>query len=625
MKLLFLLYHKYIYSQCLSKKLLLAYTGGNFGYFFIMASGDAVQQIKDRLNIIDVVSPYVELARAGRHFKGRCPFHQEKSPSFHVSPERGTYHCFGCGVGGDIFSFVQAIDGCDFKEALKILAGKANVELVAENPQKKTERDELVAVLEAATAFYEIGLSNSVDAAAYLERRGVTAETIKKWRIGYAPGPPLSGWRELKTHLGTLGFKPEVMTRAGLIKSSEGGKEEFDVFRDRVMFPMSEQNGKIVAFSGRILAKDTEAPKYVNSPETELYHKSELLYGYDRAKHGIRNLGFWLLVEGQFDVVMSHQAGYTNTVAVSGTAFTVHQAQLLERLSSKVVLALDSDKAGIAAMKRAADLLLRRGIDVKVAAMPDGADPADMILADPKSFKTAIGHSVHVIEFLLTHLRKTVDDDRTFKLRAREEIIPFVTLIPNHIDQEHFEQIIADGLGTTKDAVHFEVMRISEETAKVPKPGAAPIPQIIVPSVKSGDAPRKETALHYLLAASTVVAPEVAAIIDRETALIVGPELVAAEQAAAASIMSKLAFPIEAFIEKSSPRVQIEEFTHKLNYLREVTLKEKLLLERTILKELEQSGGGDTTAIMQRILDLQRQLQMAAYTPDIFTASAKNL
>jgi DNA primase len=587
-----------------------------------MASGDAVQQIKDRLNIIDVVSPYVELTRAGRHFKGRCPFHQEKSPSFHVSPERGTFHCFGCSVGGDIFTFTEMIDGVDFKEALKILAGKANVELVPENPQKKTEREELFAVIEAATAFYENGLTNSADARSYLERRGVTAETIKKWRIGYAPGPPLAGWRELKTYLGTLGFKPGVMLRAGLIKSSEGGKEEFDVFRDRVMFPLSEQNRKIVAFSGRILAKDSEAPKYVNSPETELYHKSELLYGYDRAKHGIRSLGFWLIVEGQFDVVMSHQAGYTNTVAVSGTAFTLHHAQLLERLSTKVVLALDSDKAGIAAMKRAADLLLRRGIDVKVAAMPDGADPADMVLSDPKAFKAAVGHSTHVIEFLLAHLRKTVEDDRTFKLRAREEIVPFVTLIPNHIDQEHFEKVIADSLGTTKDAVHFEVTRIAEEAAKNLKVGVSataqqkPEPAAVAPVVHA--APRKETTLHYLLAAVTVVSPEVAAVIEREMKTIIGTDIVEAERAQAGPILSKLAFPIEAFLEQSSDRVQAEEFTHRLNYLREVTLKEKLLIEKNNLKQLEQAGDPDTVVVLHRVLELQKQLQIAAYTPEIF-------
>ncbi len=583
-----------------------------------MASGDAVQQIKDRLNIIDVISPYAELHKSGRHFVARCPFHSEKSPSFHVSAERGTYHCFGCSVGGDMFSFIQMIDGVDFKEALKILAAKANVELVPESPQKKTERDELFAVLEAATQFFEIGLTNSVDAAAYLERRGVTAETIKKWRIGYAPGPPAAGWRELKTHLGTKNFKPTTMQLAGLIKSSEGGKEPFDVFRDRVMFPMSDQNGKIVAFSGRILAKDTEAPKYVNSPETPLYHKSELLYGYDRAKHGIRSLGFWLIVEGQFDVVMSHQAGYTNTVAVSGTAFTEHHAQLLERLSNKVVLALDADKAGIAAMKRAAELLLKRGIDVKVAAMPDGADPADMVLSDVKSFKTAIGHSVHVIEFLLAHLRKTVTDDRAFKLRAREEIIPFVTLIPNRIDQEHFIGKIAEALGTTKDAVHFEVGRIQEEkksTAPAVVPKAPATSAVVAPA-----APvlRKDNTFQYLLAAVTVTVPEVQSILERELTVIVGDEDIKKEQTAAAPAIAKLAFQIESFTEKNSSRLQIEEWVYKLNQLREILIKEKITAARTELNQLAETGG-DVAEVLTRVQQLQKELQVPPYTPELFT------
>jgi DNA primase len=581
-----------------------------------MASGDAVQQIKDRLNIIDVISPHTELHKSGRHFVARCPFHQEKSPSFHVSAERGTYHCFGCGVGGDMFSFVQMIDGVDFKEALKTLAAKANVELVPESPQKKSERDELFAVLKAATQFFEIGLSNSVDARAYLERRGVTAETIKKWRIGYAPGPPAAGWRELKTHLGTLNFKPTTMQLAGLIKSSEGGKEPFDVFRDRIMFPMSDQNGKIVAFSGRILAKDSEAPKYVNSPETPLYHKSELLYGYDRAKHGIRNLGFWLIVEGQFDVVMSHQAGYTNTVAVSGTAFTEHHAQLLERLSNKVVLALDADKAGIAAMKRAAELLLKRGIDVKVAAMPDGADPADMVLSDVKSFKTAIGHSVHVIEFLLAHVRKLVSDDRAFKLHAREEIIPFVTLIPNRIDQDHFIGKIAETLGTTKDAVLFEVRRLEEEK-KTSSPAVAVTPSSSLAPSAAAPVLRKDNTLQYLLAAITVTAPSVKIILERETRAIVGEEVTETERINAATPIAKLAFQIETFIEKNSERLQLEEWVHKLNQLREIVIKEKIAAARMELHDLSQTGG-DMTPVLARVQELQKELQTPPYTTELF-------
>ncbi len=585
-----------------------------------MASGDAVQQIKDRLNIIDVISPYAELVKSGRHFVARCPFHSEKTPSLHVSPERGTYHCFGCGVGGDIFSFIQAIDGVEFKDALKTLAEKAGVELVPENPQKKTERDELVAVIEAATTYFENQLPNMVDATAYLERRGVSKETIKKWRIGYAPGPPFASWRELKTHLTNEKFLPSVMSKAGLIKSAEGGKEPFDTFRDRIMFPLRDQAGRVVGFSGRILAKDTEAPKYVNSPETELYHKSELLYGYDMAKQGIRNLGFWIIVEGQFDVVMSHQAGYTNTVAVSGTALTLHHVQLLERLSNKVVLALDSDKAGIAAMKKSADLMLRRGIDVKVAAMPDGADPADMILEDPKSFKTAVGHATHIIEFLLAHLRTTTPDDRAYKLKATAEVIPFITLIPNMVDRDHFEGITATALGTSKDAVHAEVLRVLEAEKREPIKNTEqrestathkqpePIATIL----------RKEGTLHYLLAALTVVPLPVKEILEREIKTIVGEEVFGQEGNDGAEHISKLTFQIEQFIEKSSYRLQIEEFTHKLNQLHKLTVEGKIAIERAALREIEAIGEGDTMPVLLRVNELRRQLQAAEYSVSIF-------
>ncbi len=585
-----------------------------------MASGDAVQQIKDRLNIIDVISPYAELTKSGRHFVARCPFHSEKSPSFHVSPERGTYHCFGCGVGGDIFSFIQAIDGVEFKDALKTLAERAGVELVPENPQKKTERDELVAVIEAATTYYEHQLPNMVDATSYLERRGVTKETIKKWRIGYAPGPPLAGWRELKTHLINEKFLPGTMLKAGLIKSAEGGKEPFDTFRDRIMFPLRDQSGRVVGFSGRILTKDSDAPKYVNSPETELYHKSELLYGYDMAKHGIRNLGFWIIVEGQFDVVMSHQAGYTNTVAVSGTALTLHHVQLLERLSTKVVLALDSDKAGIAAMKKSADLMLRRGIDVKVAAMPDGADPADMILSDPKSFKTAIGHAVHIIEFLLAHLRKENTDDRAYKLKATAEVMPFITLIPNMIDRDHFEGVTATALGTTKDAVHAEVMRLLEEQKRQPvQYKEVSTEKISTPPTETMTAIlRKEGTLHYLLAALTVVPAAVREVLEREIAVIVSPEVLESERTNGSAHISKLTFQIEQFIEKSSYRLQIEEFTHKLNQLHKLTVEGKLAQEKAQLREIEAGGEGDTMPVLLRVNELRRQLQATEYAPSIF-------
>ncbi len=575
-----------------------------------MASGDVVQQIKDRLNIIDIVTPYTELHRAGRHFKGRCPFHSEKSPSFHVSPERGTYHCFGCGVGGDIFSFVQAIDGVEFKDALKTLAQKANVELVPENPQKRTERDELYAILEAATVYFAGQLETNSEARAYLERRGVKAETIAKWRIGYASGPPQAGWRDLRKHLSAAGYTDAQMLRAGLIKQAETGKEPFDVFRDRVMFPLRDQSGRVVAFSGRILHPHETAPKYVNSPETELYHKSELLYGYDFSKQGIRHLNFWLIVEGQFDVVMSHQAGYGSTVAVSGTALTLHHVQLLERLCRNVVLALDADKAGIAAMRRSAEIMLGRGIDVKVAKLEPGADPADMVLGDVGAFKKAIGSSVHVIEFLLEWLRTTVTDDRAYKLKVHDEVLPFVKLIPNRIDQEHFEGIIASALGTTKDAIHFEVQRLLQQ----PAPITAQVPSVEknaqAPVIKSAHERQSiADAVTYLLAAERVLL--VGSTKIRDTLMHDIEDFAAVRASIPDAAIDAACFEIERLYEKWTPRSLVEDLVYRLSRVRAQYLKDRLTELRA---ESENAGSPEET--LQKTLLIQKKLQIPPYPPD---------
>lgn len=425
---------------------------------------DTVQQIKDKLDILEVISPYVELHKAGKNYKGKSPFTAEKTPSFFVSPDRGMYYCFSTSQGGDMFTFIEKMEGVEFKEALKILADKAGVELVPEAPEKKTARDRSFSALAAAATFYTERLEANAEAQTYLEQRGVTEFTRKKWQIGYAPGPPKGGWREVKEALEGQGYTKDELQRVGLIKTTEGGKEPYDVFRDRIMFPMRNAGGKVVAFSGRILSQDSEAPKYVNSPETELYKKSELLYGYDMAKTGIRNLDFSLIVEGQFDVVMCHQAGYNNAVAVSGTALTPEHVRQLERLSDRVVLALDADKAGIAAMKRGADVMLRRGIDVKVAELPLGKDPADLIQVNPADFKKVVGKSVHVIEFLLHVLKEQYPDERTLKLKTRTEILPFVLLLPNRIDQDHFVSVIAKAIGSSKDAIRFEIDRLREES-----------------------------------------------------------------------------------------------------------------------------------------------------------------
>lgn len=425
---------------------------------------NAVEVIKERLNIVEVIGSYVQLQKAGRSFKGKSPFTNEKTPSFFVSPERGMYYCFSSGKGGDIFTFIEEMEGVDFKGALKILAERAHVELVPQNPQKRTQLEALHALLDAAASYFETTLKTHDTIRAYLHKRGVTDQSIAKWRIGYVP----DGWRNLKDHLTQRGSSDAMLLRGGLVKRATEGNSLYDVFRDRVMFPISDSAGRIVAFSGRAMGSDPALPKYVNSPETELYEKSHILFGYHIAKHSIRSANFSLIVEGQFDLVLAHQAGFSNTVALSGTALSAHHAALLLRLSSRVVLALDADRAGINSMQRVAHILLPRGMDVKVAVLPEGKDPADLVAEDPARLKAAVRGAVTVIEFLLAILKKTTRDERAFKLRVRDEVLPFILRIPSHIDREHFEEVISQALATTVDAVRSEVERIAQAARTTP-------------------------------------------------------------------------------------------------------------------------------------------------------------
>ncbi len=551
-----------------------------------MSSGDSVQKIKDRLNIEDVVSSYVELHKAGKNFKGKSPFTNEKTPSFYVSPDRGMYYCFSSSQGGDIFTFVEAMEGVDFKGALKILADKAGIELVPEDPKKRTERDRQYEVLEEATKFFEQKFSDKAEAQKYLIDREVEVQTRARWRVGYAPGPPDSGWRELKSHLENLGYAKEEMVRAGLIKGLDTGKEPYDVFRDRVMFPIMDASGRVVAYSGRILTKDSEAPKYVNSPETELFVKSDILFGYDKAKEGIRKLNFSLIVEGQFDVVLAHQVGYNNTVAVSGTALTPHHVDLLQRLSNRVVLALDADRAGIAAVKKAADLMLGRSIDVKVVKIKEGEDPADMIATDPQSFKDAVSQAGHVIEYLLDILEESKSDDRTFKLLVREEVLPYVAKIPNAIDREHFETLIAGRLDTTKDAIHIEVNKILEklnlktESVQDIKP-----PVLVNRDQFDSYAEQIFAALRYL--SKFEDQKHVPLNIENKMKQVLGERFTDLNQEMDEARLNKILMQFEKTYESFPNQAFFENFVAKINRFHEMHLKMELLKQSELMKKFE--------------------------------------
>jgi DNA primase len=451
---------------------------------------DTVQQIKDRLSITDVVSQYTKLERAGMNLRSRCPFHAEKTPSFIVSPDRGTYHCFGCGVGGDMFTFVQQIEGVDFKGALKMLADKAGVELVFSKGEEKDEKDRLFEAMDAATLFYQSRLTD--EAKKYLHDRGVEDATARAFRIGWAG----DGWTELTDHLKGKKFSEKEIVDAGLAKSGDKGLT--DKFRNRIMFPIADTAGRVVAFSGRTFGPNAhpDAPKYLNSPETPLYHKSRILYGFDRAKQTIRKHGFAILVEGQMDLIMSHQAGWANAVAVSGTAFTVEHAALIKRMSENLVIALDADEAGFKAAARSARASLQQGMNVKVAQLPDGSDPADLILKEgPDAWRERIREAKDIIAFLLDVLEKRAKDKDAFRRTVEGAVLPFLADVQSPIAREQYQKEIAERLGVSANAVASATKLVKVESHLPAQAG----PVVKKEEVRPADAPNRIKQAYALL------------------------------------------------------------------------------------------------------------------------------
>jgi len=431
-------------------------------------SNSPVEKIKERLSIEEVVSSYLKLDRAGSNFKARCPFHNEKTPSFFVSPDRGSYYCFGCGAKGDIFTFVEEFEGLDFKGALKLLANQAGVVLEKFNKEEESEKEKLYRIMEEATKFFVANLSECKEVGEYLKARGLTEASIKDFDIGFVKNE----WRELYFYLQKKGFKDSEIEKAGLAKRSEKGF--YDRFRGRIMFPISDSSGRVIAFSGRLFVDDGKSAKYLNSPETPIFSKSSVLYGLDRAKSAIRKNDFSILVEGQFDLVLSHQAGFRNTVASSGTALSdseiskenvVSNLGLIRRLSSNIVLAFDADKAGVKAAERASKIALSLGMDVKASALPEGVDPADLISkGGPEAWREAIRNSKHIIEFLLEKvLNKEEKDPRYWGREIKEKILPYVSAIDSSIEKAHFIKKISDRSQIPETALKDDLQKVDQE------------------------------------------------------------------------------------------------------------------------------------------------------------------
>ncbi len=422
-------------------------------------SRNDVEKIKERLGIKEVVESYIKLEKAGKNYKGRCPFHNEKTPSFFVSPERNSYYCFGCGAKGDIFSFVEHFESTDFAGALKILADRAGIKITYESNEVDLKNKQLKKILEDSTKYFEDNLKQNKLALEYLQKRGLTNKTIEEWRIGFAP----DSWQGLCDHLIKKGHKEILISESGMIKKGEKGRF-YDAFRSRIMFPIFNSSGEAIAFSGRIFGvDDTETAKYINSPETSLFKKSEVLYGFNKAKNSIRKHDFSILVEGQMDLIMCHQAGYTNTVASSGTALTERQLEMISRISPRMVIAFDSDSAGFKASERAWQMALALGMDVKIANIVGEKDPADLIRDDIKKWRETVKNSKHIIEILVQKIKKDAVDAREVGILVSKKIIPYLFMMKNKIDQAHFIKLISENLGIKEEAIYADLENYKPE------------------------------------------------------------------------------------------------------------------------------------------------------------------
>ena len=424
-----------------------------------------IEEIKSRLNIVDVIGSYIKLEKAGINYRACCPFHSEKTPSFFVSPSRQLWHCFGgCNDGGDIFKFVMKIEGIEFVDALKLLAQRAGVELKTFSPdweKAKTKRQTLFDLSEKATSFFIFQLENSKtgkEAKEYLLKRGMKEETIKDWRLGYAP----TAWQGLTDYLIGQGFKREDIVEAGLaIQSSK----LFDRFRGRIMFPIFDLNSQVIGFTGRIFGENKDEAKYLNTPNTLLYDKSKALYGMNKAKMEIRKNDACVLVEGNVDCIMSHQSGVKNCIAVSGTALTPIHLGIIKRYSSNLILAFDMDMAGNNATKKGIDMAINNNFGVKVIGMSSKKDPADIILEEgSESWKKIIQEAKPINHFYFDLALKNKDiNSIEDKKKIVSELLPIFKKIDNTIEQSYWIENLSNKLMIKEEDIRLEMDKVKIE------------------------------------------------------------------------------------------------------------------------------------------------------------------
>lgn len=419
----------------------------------------AKEIVRSKLLIQDIIGSYVSLVPVGNHFKACCPFHHEKTPSFNINTERQMFYCFGCKKGGDVFTFIQEIEHVDFKDALKMLAERAGVNLMQskELAEEALHKKKMYDIHEYATRYYQVILSKNNRILEYLIDRGITRESIKKWRIGFAP----DGFQNIVPTLRTKKFSDNELVSSGIAVRNEKGNV-YERFRGRIMFPITDQSGKVIAFSGRVApgTKESEREgvgKYINSPETDLYHKSKALFGWSYAKNATAKVKKIILVEGQFDAILVHQSGYEYVVALSGTASTVSHIEQLARFADEFIIATDNDYAGIQSAKKIAEAAYTFEKSISIIPLPEGKDPADVIRGNPDEWNQMVESRKDFIEFYITtqqnkEIKEKIQSVQNF-------LFPVIALIQNDIYRDAQLQKIASILAISFEGVRNEFQK----------------------------------------------------------------------------------------------------------------------------------------------------------------------
>lgn len=464
---------------------------------------DQVEQVKQKIDIVQIIEGRVGLKKAGRNFKGLCPFHSEKTPSFMVSPERQTYKCFGCGEGGDVFTFLQRYEGMSFLESLEELASKVGVELAEYRPSTQDLRKKiLLEVVHLASEYYSWILHEhkvGKQALSYLKKRGITNEAIKMFEIGYSP----ASWRSVSDFLmKKKGYKEADLEDVGLIIRSPKGY--YDRFRGRIMFPLKDHKGKVVGFSGRVMEADVkdhptheasewQGAKYINSPETRLYSKGAMLYGFYENRSYVRKADKIVLVEGELDMIPSWQAGVKNVVAIKGSAFTEEQARLIARYTRNVVMALDADLAGEEAIKRAISVAETMDLSIRVVQISGGKDPGDVATENSKKWREQVKGAVSYYDFLVDSAISQNDPKSGEGARKiTEEVVPALAGISNSVVRAHYVKSLAKRLGVPEESVYEEIERLEKKKKLSLLKGQ-------VKEIEESGVPRRERVEEYIL------------------------------------------------------------------------------------------------------------------------------